>query len=139
METEFIHLNEDWNAEPNAPDERIKVYPDYVELSFYINPWAYEGFEEEQRAAIRFYGCSRWRIGSVNDEGWYRGQCRFSNKAPKWGEFYELRGDLLLNECPDDWNIIDAKEASKHFLFYLRDSEFECDANEYEFIRYKNT
>ena len=66
MKTEFIHLNKDWNAEPNAPSEKVDVRPGYLELSFYVNPWAYEGYKEEQRAAIRFYGCSRWRLGSVN-------------------------------------------------------------------------
>ena len=135
MKTEFIHLNKDWNAEPNAPSEEVEVKPDYVELSFYVNPWAYEGYEEEQRAAIRFYGCSHWRLGSVNDEGWYMGQCRFSKLAPEWGEFYEVKGDLLLDKCPDDWKIISPAEANKHYLFYLRDSVFECDADNYEYIK----
>ena len=139
MKTEFIHLNKDWNAEPNAPSEKVDVRPGYLELSFYVNPWAYEGYKEEQRAAIRFYGCSRWRLGSVNDEGWYMGQCRFSKLAPKWGELYEVEGDLLLDECPDDWNEISQNKEKKHFLFYLRDSTFECDADDYEYINNVST
>ncbi|MDH5395566.1 MAG: hypothetical protein OEW97_04780 [Gammaproteobacteria bacterium] len=134
MKTEFVHLNKDWNAEPNAPSEEVKVKPDYVELSFYVNPWTFEGYKEEQRAAIRFYGCSRWRLGSVNDEGWYMGQCRFSKIAPKWGEFYEVKGDLHLDECPNDWNEISQNEGNAHYLFYLKDSMFECDADYYEYI-----
>jgi hypothetical protein len=139
MSTEFIHLNKEWNAEPNAPHEKVDVKPGYVELLFFANPWAYEGYEEEQRAALRFYGCSRWRLGSVNDEGWYLGQCRFSKAAPKWGEFYEVKGDLLLDKCPDDWQIVGNGGEKRHFLFYLRDSEFECDAAEYEYVENINT
>ena len=81
MSTEFIHLNQNWNAEPNAPEERIEVKDNYLSLSFFANPWAYEGFEEGQRLELRFYGCSRWRLGATNDEDWYSGQCRFSKLA----------------------------------------------------------
>ena len=129
MKTEFVHLNKDWNAEPNAPSEKVEVKPDYVELSFYVNPWAYEGYEEEQRAAIR----------SVNDEGWYMGQCRFSKLAPKWGEFYEVQGDLLLDECPNDWNETGQTKGQKHYLFYLRDSMFECEAENFVYIKNVST
>ncbi len=64
-------------------------------------------------------------------EGWYRGQCRFSGIAPEWGEFYEVEGDLLLAQEPNDWKAGLAKEprqGSRHFLFYMRDETFECDA-----------
>jgi hypothetical protein len=45
----------------------------------------------------------RYRLGNTNDEGWYRGQCRFSKLAPAWGEFYEVEGDPLMDKAPDDW------------------------------------
>ena len=66
MNTEFILLNKNWNAEPNAPDEKIGVINDYLSLSFLLNPWAYKGY----------------------DEAWYSGQCCFSHLAPAWREFY---------------------------------------------------
>ena len=133
MPTTFIHLNPDWNAEPNAPDPRVYISNDKLSLEFFVNPWAYEGFEEEQRATVEFTGCKRYRLGSTNDEGWYRGQCRFSGVAPKWGEFYEVVGDLKLKECPDDWIETDLGKGERHFLFYLRDEQFECDASDFEF------
>ncbi len=135
MSTEFIKLNEDWNAEPNAPYEAILVQENYVELSFFVNPWAYEGYEDEEKIALRFYGCSRYRLGDTNDEGWYMGQCRFSKLAPKWGEFYEVKGDLKLSECANDWEVVNHGGGLKHFLFYLRDNTFECDAESFEVVR----
>lgn len=134
MSTEFIHLNKSWNAEPNAPEVTIEENDNSLSLSFNVNPWAYEGFKENERAKIIFHSCSKWRNGQTNDEGWYSGQCRFSNMAPTWGEFYEIKGDLLLEKCPDDWHIIDAGNGHKHFLFYLRDSTFECEADSYDFV-----
>jgi len=134
MNTKFVHLNKNWNAEPNAPEEEIEVINNDLSLSFVVNPWAYEGFQENQRAKILFHGCSKWRNGKTNDEGWYSGQCRFSKIAPDWGEFYEISGNLLLEKCPNDWHIINNKSGNKHFLFYLRDTTFECDAESYEFI-----
>lgn len=135
METEFIHLNENWNAEPNAPAEEIEEKDGYLSLRFRVNPWAYEGYEEGAILELRFYGCSEWRNGATNDEGWYFGQCRFSRIAPKWGEFYEVRGNTLLEKCPSDWHRIASEEGEKHFLFYLKDSTFECKANSYELFR----
>ena len=87
MATTFISLNSNWNAESNAPNPKIYIENEKLILEFYVNPWAYEGFEEEERASIEFTGCKRYRMGSTNDEGWYRGQCRLSKIAPEWGEF----------------------------------------------------
>jgi len=96
-------------------------------------PFQYPSFAEDQRARLRFTDAWRYRLGSTNDEGWFRGQCRFSKVAPKWGEFYEVTGDLLLNKCPADWQYMmgEPDEVLRHFLFYLRDETFECDARGY--------
>ena len=60
------------------------------------------------------------------------GQCRFSKVAPAWGEFYEVFGDLRLERCPSDWHEVGRPQPSgRHFLFYLRDSTFECDADDW--------
>src|SRR5262245_63583583 len=85
-ETAFWKLNRDWNAEPNAPDPVVRVDGADLILEFTLNPWQFPQFAEGQRAHIRFRDAWRYRIGSVNDEGWYRGQCRFSSVAPAWGE-----------------------------------------------------
>lgn len=131
--TSFKKLNEGWNAEPNAPDPRVIVEGSTVVLDFYLNAFQFPAFHEEQRARLRFTDAWRYRLGSTNDEGWFRGQCRFSKVAPAWGEFYELTGDLLLNKCPADWQYKrgEPDEVLRHFLFYLRDETFECDAREY--------
>jgi hypothetical protein len=127
--TLFVKLNDRWNAEPNAPDARATVEGRDVILDFFLNPWKFPRFREEQRARLRFRGTWRYRLGSTNDEGWYRGQCRFSAIAPAWGEFYEVRGDLRLDECPNDWKVVGPIEGRplRHFLFYLRDETFVCE------------
>ena len=47
MAISFIHLNKEWNAEPNAPHPRVKIDGSTLELSFLLNPWAYTAFEGE--------------------------------------------------------------------------------------------
>ena len=62
-----------------------------------------------------------------------RGQCRFGATPREWGDFYEVRGDLLV-ASEDDWQILNEPVAdSRHFLFYLRDDTFECDADDWSF------
>ena len=90
-----------------------------------------EEFEEDELGFLRFLNCARYRLGATNDEGWYRGHCRFSQVAPEWGEFYEVAGDSTL-EGPIDWHVLSEKTANQlhHFLFYLRDHTFECLAED---------
>ncbi len=130
----FIKLNEGWNAEPNAPDPTVKVSRTDVLLEFSLNPFRFPECDADDRGTLRFSACSRYRLGGTNDEGWYRGQCRYSQIAPAWGEFYEISGtDVRVNE-PKDWQIIDeASNSSRHFLFYLRDGTFECIAMDWRF------
>lgn len=120
--TVFEKLNDGWNAEPNAPDPRVRVSGGVVTLEFFVNAFQFDGFEEDQRGELRFLGCRRYRLGRTNDEGWYRGQCRFSGIAPEWGEFYEVTGDLRLEECPDDWKYTDttATQQSLHRIIRMR-------------------
>lgn len=131
--TTFTKLNDGWNAEPNAPDAAVVVEGTDVLLYFDLNPFQFPQFGEGQRAHLRFVDASRYRLGATNDEGWYRGQCRFSRLVPAWGDFYEVVGDLLLGQCPDDWRYVTRgpTENPRHFLFYLRDHTFECDARKY--------
>lgn len=131
----FIHLNPDWNAEPNAPGERVDLSGQALRLSFDLNPWAFRAHDGE-RAELLFADCARWRLGSTNDEGWYRGQCRYSGVAPQWGEYYEITGDDPARDLPDDWiEIAPLKSIHRHFLFYLRDQTFECMASDWRLHR----
>ena len=131
--TKFRQLNDGWNAEPNAPAPQVGIEADDVLLSFLLNPFIFD-LGPKDVGVVRFRNCSRYRLGATNDEGWYRGQCRFSTLAPRWGEFYEISGDLRLKECPNDWvRVGPAQPFSRHFLFYLRDETFECDASDWGF------
>jgi hypothetical protein len=133
MATIFTKLNDDWNAEPNAPDPVVQVSGKVVVLEFTPNPRQFPRFSEDQRVRLIFRNARRYRLGSTNDEGWYHGQCRFSGIAPEWGEFYELTGELKLDDV-DDWCVVDAKQPSgRHFLFYRRDETFECEADDWRF------
>jgi len=123
----FKQLNHEWNAEPNAPAPTIMLAGPDLLLRFFLNPFQFKRFEEEDVGVLRFHDCLRYRLGPPNDEGWYRGQCRYGRSAPAWGEFYELTGeDPYLNQ-PSDWvTIKQSQDTPRHFLFYLRDATFEC-------------
>lgn len=75
----------------------------------------------------------------LNDEGWYVGQCRFSKLAPEWGRLYELKSDLKLSECANDWVAIYHVNGTRYYSFYLRDNTFECDAEMFEVVRLGTT
>ncbi len=129
MDTRFEQINSGWNAEPNAPEPKVQVSGSDVLLTFYVNAFQFEGFEEDELGILRFTQCQRYRLGPTNDEGWVRGQCRFSKLAPKWGEFYLVSGDDALLYAADDWKLVKpGSGVGKHFLFYFRDDTFECVA-----------
>ena len=132
--TAFIQLNEGWNAQPNAPLPQANVDGDDVVLRFRLNAFSFEMFSREDLGFLRFHACSRYRFTSVNDEGWHRGQCRFSGLAPRWGEFYEVIGDFK-DDAPDIvWtDHAAAAEGQRNFLFYFRDETFECSARDWSF------
>jgi hypothetical protein len=131
MNPTFEQINKGWNAEPNAPEPKVEVSGSDVLLTFYVNAFHFKEFEEEELGILRFVGCEQYRLGPTNDEGWYRGQCRFSKLAPKWGEFYLVSGDDALLNIPEDWKVLKPSSGvGKHFLFYFRDNTFECVAKQ---------
>ena len=136
MATHFVRLNDEWNAEPNAPMETVQISDgDTVVLEFYLNSFAFTAFTEEHRGRLIFEGVTKYRLGPPNDEGWYRGKCRFSGLAPEWGEFYEINGELFDEAVA--WQFLSNREAQgsprTRYLFYLRDRTFECDALTWRF------
>ena len=129
MKTTIYQLNEGWNAEPNAPNPSVELLAEDLVLTFRVNPFQFRDFEENEIGILRFVRCERYRLGSTNDEGWYLGRCRFSQLAPKWGEFYMVQGDAALLEAPEDWQSRRSPSGhGRHFLFYFRDETFECVA-----------
>jgi hypothetical protein len=137
MATRFTQLNHGWNAEPNAPHIDVRVDGTAVILSFLANPFQFSEFVNGQIIRLRFIEVWRYAIGDINDEGWYLGQCRFSKLAPTWGEFYEVSGDLRLDQFDAEWQLVSESPAQslRHFLFYFRDENFECDAVSWERIQ----
>lgn len=134
-DVKFVQQNKNWNAEPNAPDLKVRTEGRSVELRFYLNPWAYDA-EQEEVGILTFEDVRAWRLGATNDEGWYMKQCRYSRVAPNWGEFYEIEGDDPLAWSAEDWQKTPiAGEGNRHFLFYMRDETFECFAREWSLSR----
>ncbi len=128
--TTFRKLNTDWNAQPNAPNPTVRVEGNDLVLGFIPNSYVFPEYAKVNLIELVFTDCARYRLGLTNDEGWYRGQCRFSKLAPGWGEFYQVEGDLRLSQVPDKWTELPVEPTAKHrhYLFYLRDHTFECDA-----------
>jgi len=89
---EFIKQNNGWDAEPNAPAPKIEIeeVTSNLLLSFYLNAFIHDDVDEDDIGVLEFNNCFKYRIGSTNDEGFYRGQCRFSNTGIEWGNFYKM-------------------------------------------------
>ena len=133
METTFKQLNHGWNAEPNAPIPKFEWDGNDLKLTFFMNSFQFPEYNEGDQGEITFINCSRCRMGILNDEGWYRGQGRFKGIYHRWGEFYEVDGDLRLELVPDDWEAgVSPTTDHTHYLFYFRDNDFECDAERWE-------
>ncbi len=135
METQFTKLNHGWNAFPNGHEVVVHIEGNDIYMDIPPNTYKFKEFKETDVIRLSFHNTYRFRVGKVNDHGWDLGQCRFSKLAPKWGEFYEVSGDLRFEECPEDWQIVNdvSLKNTKHFLFYFRDNEFECDAESWTY------
>ena len=134
LATYFKKLNEGWDAEPGAPEPHVRADEAGLTLTFFLNSQLNPQFRDYDRGELFFLNCWRYRLGHPNDEGWYKGHCRFRCLAPDWGDFYEVSGDLLDNG-PSDWVLLrpDHSRLSRHFLFYFKDETFECDADSWDF------
>ena len=129
MATQFIQLNEGWNADPNASENEYAVEGVVFWLRFQPNRFQFETERETGDLFLRFEGCHSFRFTSINDHGFYLGQCRFSQSAPAWGEFYEIVGDFQEEKDPTPWQRVDASEGPlRNFLFYTRDETVEVKA-----------
>jgi len=132
----FIHLNRNWNAEPNAPEVEIQVQNDDVKVLFFLNAFIYPQFAEEDKGILTFHKCIQYRYGSPNDEGFYSfGQSRYKQYGVKWGEFYLVEQSDWRHDFPDAIivNKLNGDTHANHYLFYFRDGTFEVVAQDYEF------
>jgi hypothetical protein len=132
--TYFRKLNDGWDAEPNVPEPHVWFNDVVSTLTFFLSPYSQTDVRQYDRGEISFPNCWRYRLGAPNNEGWYRGQCRFRCLAPDWGDFYEVGGDLLDNGAKD-WVLLKStpSEPAHHYLFYFKDETFECDASDWCF------
>lgn len=136
---EFIKHNIGWDAEPNAPMPEIKLINNNskLSLSFYLNSFIYPNIDEESTGVIDFINCYKYRIGPTNDEGFYKGQCRFYKTGIPWGNFYEIKNSTWKKDFPKDEIILDKTLKNiknlNHYLFYFRDETFECISESFEF------
>ncbi len=126
----FTRLNEDWNAHPNDVSLRLEKCGTELIAWMKPNPYLHRQYEKASEIAVSFVNCSRYRVTSVNDEGWYLGQCRFSGLAPKWGEFYEISGDTRDDMNSTPWIKMEGLGV-KHFHFYLKDETLEIKAQDW--------
>jgi hypothetical protein len=133
-QTAFVHLNDGWNADANAPGPHASPDGEDIVLTFLLDGYRFDAFEAEEQGALRFHACSRYRFTPVNDHGWFAGQCRFSDCAPEWGEFYEVVGDFREDWDGPDWTTVaETRPGQRNFLFYFRDNTFECSARDWSF------
>ena len=132
----FLRLNEDWNAEPNAPDVHIEIKGSTLKLSFYLNAFQYEQFSEGDVGVLEFYNCFQYRKGAPNDEGFYIfNQSRYSQYGVEWGHFYLVNDSDWETNFPEVM-LLDNQipiSAVKHYLFYFRDETVEVVAKSYSF------
>jgi hypothetical protein len=128
--TQFFHqLNIGWNADPNVPEPKATRAGHDVLLEFCVNAFQFQNFQPWERGVLRFLDCQRYTVTDINDHGWYLGQCRYSNIAPDWGEFYEITGEDPLRDQAPGWVDVGGRpNDGRHFLFYFRDETFECFA-----------
>lgn len=126
----FKRLNEDWNAHPNDASLSLEQKGQTLLTRVKPNHYVYRQYENVPEITVRFEGCALYRVTPINDEGWYRGQCRFSGLAPSWGEFYEISGNTRDNMDPTPWIKMEGN-GSRHFHFYLRDQTLEVKAQDW--------
>ena len=138
----LMHLNEDWNAEPNGPEPICRWQGDDLLLQFAADLRRYPGFRQNDPCTLRFKNVSRYRSGGRIDEHWDTGRGRYSGIAAAFGGFYELQGsDPQLDESKD-WHVVaqPVRAARRHFLFYTREFSFEVLASSWSFeLPSKNT
>lgn len=135
-EMSYQKLNDDWNAEPNAPEPILTIDYNKVYLEFFLNHFVHEQFEENQKGALAFRNVHKLSFNSMNDEGYYMGQYRYSYDELPWGDFYQINTDWT-KDFPENNVLVLGPNASneklKHYIFFLRDNTFECVAESFEF------
>lgn len=131
----YRQLNQNWNADPSAPQPSLTVTEQTVQLEFYLNAFQFEQFQEGDKARLTFQNCHKYSFNGLNDEGYYKGQHRYNYQQLSWGEFYELFTDWQI-DFPIDAVFISPDSDSPqfhHYLFFMRDNTLEYVAGSWHF------
>lgn len=135
-EFKFVRQNLRWNLDPNDPNPHVRNLADCLRLTFNLNAYDCKEFHQGELGILDFHDASRYRLSETNEEGWYRGQSRFSGMDPAWEQFYVVEGDRSLLKQPNDWHIRSASSpGSKHFIFFFLDNTFECVCQRWSFAQ----
>lgn len=129
-------LNKNWSAEPSVLLESIKRTDDGIEVNFVLNSLPYEYIEEGEKGKLEFYDVYAYRNGPSNSEEISKRKIPLKVDQIANGDFYELLDSKWKTDFPTDKIIVDeTKKTSKlrHFLFFLKDSTFECLASDYSY------
>jgi len=135
---EFVQLNHGWNADPVFPDIQIGITGNNLTLSFYMNAYEFENYDEGDTGILTFYNFFQYRVGPPNDEGFYNfNQSRYKKYGVNWGEFYLVKNSDWQTNFPDPIKVnpdadIDIYNIN-HYLFYMKDETFECIAENWRF------
>ncbi len=125
-----------WNAEPNAPERSISKTENGLELTFSLDPAAYQHIDAGDIGILSFSDVYAYRLGATDETAYKQGQFRFKNEELPWGQCYELINSNWKKDFPDDKLIINEsnnKAKLRHFVFFLQNEIFECLALDYTF------
>ena len=134
----YKKLNDNWNAEPNAPEVFATIKNDKLVIEFGLNYFLYDQFREGDKGRLTFIDCSRYHLGITNDEGYYLGQYRIGDDDLPWSEFYQIQSGLN-REFPTSTIVNENITGDlNHYIFFFRDNTLEVEARDYLYEIIKN-
>jgi len=135
---EYIHISNDWNADPVEPKIVLEVDGSNLIMDIYLNHYVFEEFEEGDKVKIEFSNCSKYSLNKCNDEGYYYGQYRTNPNELPWGEFYEIKNGVNTDFPEPIISIASNIKGERHFIFFFKDETFECLAKNYNLEFYNS-
>ncbi|MBL7869463.1 MAG: hypothetical protein JNM71_15715 [Flavobacterium lindanitolerans] len=135
----FKKLNNDFDADPNAPDPKISLLGNHVVLSFSLNSFLWDNVSEGETGTLTFLNCLQYRLGKPDSDSYHR--YRYYQSDVEYFDFYLVENSTWIKDFPIDKKIHNSsilnefRSKLKHFVFFFRDNTFECVATGYSFGR----
>ena len=135
----FKKLNNDFDADPNAPDPKIGLLGNHVVLSFFLNSFLWDNVSEGERGTLTFLNCLQYRLGKPDSDSYPK--YRYYQPDIAYYDFYMVENSKWIEDFPFDKKIhnssvLDEFERSlHHYIFFFRDNTFECVATGHSFGR----